>query len=181
LQSPACFLHELEPDLSGSGATHAASSSASTAPGGGTTSRAATTRRGGTTASPARRGRPASARAGQPTRGVAIKRIYDPPAPTDGYRMLVDRLWPRGVRKQNAKIDEWAKDIAPSPELRKWFGHDPERFEEFARRYRAELRGHARQLGAIRERAAKQRVTLLYGARDPLINHAAVLAEALAR
>jgi uncharacterized protein YeaO (DUF488 family) len=117
---------------------------------------------------------------------VRIKRAYDKPARTDGYRVLIDRLWPRGVTKQGAKLDAWAKDLAPSPELRRWFGHDPERFGDFARRYAVELRAAAARalLADLTHRAATGTVTLVYGARDEEHNGAAVLrhviAEALA-
>jgi uncharacterized protein YeaO (DUF488 family) len=106
---------------------------------------------------------------------VRTKRIYEEPARSDGYRVLVDRVWPRGLAKEKAKLDEWAKDLAPSSELRKWFGHDPERFDEFRQRYREELGEHAEQVEALRGR--KGAVTLLYGARDQLHNNAVVLAE----
>ena len=102
-----------------------------------------------------------------------IKRIYEPPAKSDGMRVLVDRLWPRGVKKTDAKLDCWMKDIAPSPALRKWFGHEPERFAEFKRRYRKELSKDA--LGGLRKLGKGQTVTLLYGAKDPEMNQAAVL------
>lgn len=112
---------------------------------------------------------------------VAIKRIYDDPSADDGYRVLVDRLWPRGISKERAKLDEWLKEIAPSPELRVWFDHDPARFEEFAARYTAELDANeavTRLQGSIKEHAA---VTLLYAAHDPHVNHAAVLLAYLTR
>ena len=109
-------------------------------------------------------------------RSLAIKRAYDPPSPDDGTRILVDRLWPRGVSKAKAGLDGWNKDIAPSPALRKWFDHRPERFQEFARRYRAELKHNP----AVDDmRALKGKVTLIYGARDPSINHAVVLVKFL--
>jgi uncharacterized protein YeaO (DUF488 family) len=109
-------------------------------------------------------------------RSVALKRAYDPSSPRDGTRILVDRLWPRGLSKQKAALDGWNKDVAPSPRLRLWFGHRPERFQEFAKRYRAELKHNP----AVAElRAVKGKVTLIYGARDPAINHAAVLAKFL--
>jgi uncharacterized protein YeaO (DUF488 family) len=113
------------------------------------------------------------------TQDVRIKRIYDPPATTDGYRALVDRLWPRGISKARAALDAWPVELAPSTALRQWFMHQPGRFAEFARRYRAELRAQRRTLDELRVRAARQRVTLLYAARDPRINHAAVLREVL--
>lgn len=106
---------------------------------------------------------------------IAIKRIYDPPADDDGLRILVDRLWPRGVGKAEAALDLWLKDVAPTAELRTWFGHEAERFEEFSAGYRKELEANPaldRLLDAAREADA---VTLLYAARDPRCNHAAVL------
>ncbi|HET9948948.1 MAG TPA: DUF488 domain-containing protein [Longimicrobiales bacterium] len=110
---------------------------------------------------------------------VRTKRIYDPRTKDEGWRVLVDRLWPRGLKKEDARIDEWARDLAPSTELRKWFGHDPKRWTEFQRRYRAELREQEEALEALRERARKGRVTLLYGAKDEQHNQAVVLAELL--
>ena len=112
-------------------------------------------------------------------RKVQIKRVYDERSPADGYRVLVDRLWPRGIRKQDAALDEWLRDLAPSTQLREWFDHDPDRWLEFRKRYRAELREHGARLNALRQRAAHRRVTLVYGARDTLFNHAAVLKEVL--
>lgn len=102
-----------------------------------------------------------------------IKRVYDKPAKSDGLRVLVDRLWPRGLEKADARLDRWMKEIAPSQELRKWFGHEPERFVEFKRRYRKELSKDA--LAELRELGKGRTVTLLYGARDPEMNQAAVL------
>ena len=111
-------------------------------------------------------------------RNLAIKRVYDKPQPSDGTRILVDRLWPRGISRRKAALDGWNKDVAPSPALRKWFGHKPERFKDFAKRYRAELKGNP----ALEDlRALKGKVTLVYGAKDPKINHAAVLAKVLKR
>jgi uncharacterized protein YeaO (DUF488 family) len=110
-----------------------------------------------------------------PAHGVQVKRIYDEPQPSDGYRALVDRLWPRGVSKQGAALDAWLVELAPSGVLRVWYGHDPKRWPEFRRRYRAELRAHAPELQELRLRAARQRVTLLYSSREPRINHAVVL------
>jgi uncharacterized protein YeaO (DUF488 family) len=105
---------------------------------------------------------------------VCIKRIYEPAVSGDGTRILVDRLWPRGVSKARAKLALWMKDVAPSPKLRVWFDHRPERFKEFGRRYRHELI-HNPAVGELRKLARRERVTLLYGAHDPNINHAAVL------
>lgn len=106
---------------------------------------------------------------------VRIKRVYDEPAPADGYRILVDRLWPRGIRKDDASFDEWIKEVGPSTDLRHWFGHDPEKFEEFADRYRAELTGSP-ALARLRARCREHSVvTLLYGAKDTEHNQAVVL------
>ncbi len=108
---------------------------------------------------------------------VRIKRAYDEPSRSDGYRVLVDRLWPRGVKKEALRLDLWAKELAPSPELRTWFGHEPERFREFARRYHAELRHDPARgfLADLTRRAAHGTVTLVYGARDEVHNGAVVL------
>jgi uncharacterized protein YeaO (DUF488 family) len=108
---------------------------------------------------------------------VAIKRAYDRPSPADGRRILVDRLWPRGLTRAKAAIDEWAKDLAPSDPLRRWFAHDPEK----CRRYRRELREHGRLLRDLAREAARGRVTLVYAARDPVHNNAVVLKEVLER
>jgi uncharacterized protein YeaO (DUF488 family) len=109
-----------------------------------------------------------------------IKRIYEEATAGDGYRMLVDRLWPRGVAKARAELDEWAKDIAPSTELRVWFGHEDARFDEFGARYRAELDGEQDAVTRVLAlRTAHPVVTLLYGARDPRVNHALVLRDYL--
>lgn len=110
---------------------------------------------------------------------VRLKRAYEPAEPSDGYRVLVDRLWPRGVTREEARLDAWARDLAPSPELRRWFGHDPAKFDEFRRRYRDELAHRPEQLEALRRRAREGTVTLVYGARDPDHNAAVVLAELL--
>ena len=128
LSSPACYLHELEPDAA--------------------------------TAGP---------------RDVAIKRIYEKAEAHDGYRALIDRLWPRGVSRQRAALDAWLRDLAPSSELRTWFHHDPKRWSEFARRYRKELRLQGEALDALRHRAERMRVTLLTATREPRLNHAVVL------
>lgn len=106
---------------------------------------------------------------------ILIKRIYEDASEDDGYRILVDRLWPRGISKQRAKLDEWEKIIAPSTELRKWFGHKAERFEEFAKLYKEELRLQNEELERLRKIAEKERVTLLYAAKDTQINHAIIL------
>jgi len=107
---------------------------------------------------------------------VRIKRAYDPPSNEDGTRILVDRLWPRGLKRDEAKIDLWLKDVAPSAELRRWFAHDPVKWPEFQQRYRAELAGNAMldELLVLTTRHPR-RVTLLFAARDTIHNHAAVL------
>jgi uncharacterized protein YeaO (DUF488 family) len=112
---------------------------------------------------------------------VRLKRAYEPPTASDGYRVLVDRLWPRGVRREEARLDEWARELAPSAELRRWFGHDPERFEEFRRRYTDELAGQEEKLRELRRRAREGALTLVYSARDVEHNDAVVLAEILRR
>jgi len=112
---------------------------------------------------------------------IRRKRAYDTPAVSDGYRVLIDRLWPRGVPKTDAEIDEWARELAPTTELRRWFGHDPERFDEFQRRYEAELGAHEDKLRELRRRARKGRLTLVYGARDEAHNDAVVLCDVLRR
>lgn len=109
---------------------------------------------------------------------LQIKRIYDPFQESDGARLLVDRLWPRGVSKMDARLDGWPKDLAPSRQLRVWFGHMAENFEEFALLYRAELDASAEAQAAARQVILQSKagmVTLLYGAKDPQINHAVVL------
>lgn len=116
-----------------------------------------------------------------PADNVHLKRAYDPPDPADGTRVLVDRLWPRGVSKAEASIDHWAKDLAPSAELRTWFSHDPARFEELERRYVAELRSHRAALAELRALAHKGTVTLVYAARDEAHNDAVVLRKLLLR
>jgi uncharacterized protein YeaO (DUF488 family) len=112
---------------------------------------------------------------------IRVRRVYDQPAPGDGARILVDRVWPRGVSKAAAKLDEWAKDIAPSAALRTWYGHDPAKFGEFRRRYLEELdaAGPRDRLAALRALAAERPVTLLTATRDVDISQAAVLAELL--
>lgn len=110
---------------------------------------------------------------------LLTKRVYDPPEPSDGYRVLVDRLWPRGLAKTKAQLDLWAKEIAPSNALRREFHHRPEKFAEFKRLYRFELKANP-ALGSFRDEiGSRRKVTLLFGAREPKMNNAAVLAEYL--
>ena len=110
---------------------------------------------------------------------VQLKRAYDPPSAEDGARVLVDRLWPRGLRKADAAIDEWLRDVAPSHELRRWFGHDPARWTEFRRRYKAELSRNEAAVDALRALARQGRLTLVYSAHDAAHNQAVVLKELL--
>jgi uncharacterized protein YeaO (DUF488 family) len=113
---------------------------------------------------------------------IRVRRIYDSPEPDDGLRVLVDRIWPRGVRKTDARLDEWAKDLAPSTDLRRWYDHDPAKFAEFRRRYVAELNapGSRKKLADLHAMAARQPVTLLTASRAVDISDAEVLAELLA-
>lgn len=110
---------------------------------------------------------------------IRIKRAYDAPAPDDGQRILVDRLWPRGVSKDAAALDEWMKEIAPSTELRQWFHHDPTRWDEFRERYLKELRAHGDLLARLQDAARKGPITLIYSARDEVNNDAVVLRDLL--
>jgi uncharacterized protein YeaO (DUF488 family) len=112
---------------------------------------------------------------------VRLKRVYEPAGPMDGHRVLIDRLWPRGVSRDRAKIDDWEKDLAPSHELRQWFGHEPERFDEFRRRYIEELNSQRPRLTSLRRRARQGTLTLVYAAHDTEHNDAVVLAEVLRR
>ncbi len=111
---------------------------------------------------------------------ISLKRAYEPPAETDGMRVLVDRLWPRGVTKPELKIDLWLKDLAPSTELRKWFGHDPEKWPEFQTKYRAELKGNP-ALSELKALSRQGNITLVYAAKDELHNDAVVLRQVLGR
>ena len=112
---------------------------------------------------------------------IRLKRAYDPPSPDDGVRILVDRLWPRGLARDAAKVDHWLKEVAPSAELRRWFGHDPDRWPEFRKRYRAELVRNAAAVAALRElMKAARPVTLLFAAKDVAHNNAVALKEFLA-
>ena len=110
---------------------------------------------------------------------LKVERVYEPPSKEDGYRILVDRVWPRGFTKEKARADEWRKDLAPSNALRKWFGHDPTKWEEFCRRYREELRktGKWRDLMAIADRAKTEDVTLLFSAKDETRNQPVALSQ----
>lgn len=119
------------------------------------------------------------ARTAFPASHLKLKRAYEPAESSDGMRILVDRLWPRGVSKAEAALDEWMKDIAPSAELRQWFGHDPQRWPQFQQRYETELRQHAEELDRIRKLAKAKTVTLVYGARDEERNDAVVLRKVL--
>lgn len=113
---------------------------------------------------------------------VQVKRVYEAPEESDGFRILTDRLWPRGISKEKAALGIWDKSIAPSTELRKWFGHDPEKFEKFKKRYAEELSGNPdteKFISFIREELQKGPVTLLYGAKDEIHNQAVVLKEFL--
>jgi uncharacterized protein YeaO (DUF488 family) len=110
---------------------------------------------------------------------IKLKRIYDDPSGDDGYRVLVDRLWPRGVSKEDAKLDEWDKELAPSTELRKWFDHKAERFKEFSKRYREELKDKKEPLDKLREKANHKTLCLLYAAKDHEMNQAVVLKDVL--
>jgi uncharacterized protein YeaO (DUF488 family) len=110
---------------------------------------------------------------------VRTKRIYDPADPDDGYRVLIDHIWPRGVSRERARLDDWARDLAPSDELRKWFDHVPARFAEFCARYRDELADRSERLDELRRRAVSGPLTIVYAARDREHNNAAVLSELL--
>jgi uncharacterized protein YeaO (DUF488 family) len=110
---------------------------------------------------------------------IRLKRIYDPPSPDDGFRVLVDRLWPRGIKKEDAALDLWARDLAPSDALRKWFHHEVSNWDEFERRYRAELAQMPDAVAALREQCVGRTVTLLFGAKDETHNQAVVLKSVL--
>lgn len=112
---------------------------------------------------------------------IHMKRVYEEPEPDDGVRVLVDRIWPRGVKKADAALDEWCKEVAPSTELRKWFGHDPDKRDEFRRRYRTELKEPERQeaLQRIRDLAGGKELTLLTATKELDLSQAPVIAEAL--
>ena len=106
---------------------------------------------------------------------ITVKRVYEPPTKSDGYRVLIDRLWPRGLKKEDVPLDLWAKELAPSTALRQWFDHDPAKWEGFRQRYAGELDKHGEYWRPLAERAAKHSVTLLYGARDEEHNNAVVM------
>lgn len=110
---------------------------------------------------------------------VLIKRVYEDPSENDGYRILVDRIWPRGISKERAQLNEWVKNIAPSTELRKWFDHQEEKFVEFSKRYKLELLLQKEELKRLSEIAEQQKLTLLYSAKDIRFNQAIVLRDVL--
>jgi uncharacterized protein YeaO (DUF488 family) len=110
---------------------------------------------------------------------VRVKRVYEPAADSDGDRVLIDRIWPRGLTRERARLDDWARELAPSTELRRWFAHDPARFNEFRRRYTGELAAHEDKLRELRRRARSGALTLVYAARDAEHNDAVVLADIL--
>jgi uncharacterized protein YeaO (DUF488 family) len=110
---------------------------------------------------------------------VKVKRVYEPPSRTDGLRVLVDRLWPRGLTKERAAVNLWLKDLAPSTELRKWFGHDPTKWKQFQTRYRTELREKKDSIKLLKEKSKERTLTLLFGARDKEHNEALVLKKVL--
>ncbi|MCC6864832.1 MAG: DUF488 family protein [Ignavibacteria bacterium] len=112
---------------------------------------------------------------------IKIKRAYEKPARDDGYRVLVDRLWPRGIKKENAKLNEWNKDIAPSADLRKWFGHIPEKFERFTDMYKKELKDKSKELKRLKSIAKTKNLTLVYSAKNETMNQAVVLLHILNR
>ena len=112
--------------------------------------------------------------------GIGIKRVYDPPGEEDGIRVLVDRLWPRGLSRERAQLDDWMRELSPTPSLRRWFSHAPDRFDYFRERYLAQLEdgdGNKERAESLLRRAEQSRVTLLYAAKDTVHNHAAVLEE----
>jgi uncharacterized protein YeaO (DUF488 family) len=110
---------------------------------------------------------------------ITIKRAYDKPSPQDGVRVLIDRLWPRGLSKAKLKIDAWPRELTPSTDLRKWYGHEPARFAEFRRRYRAELASHTKELGALRAMVRGRAATLITATREVDLSHAVVMREIL--
>jgi uncharacterized protein YeaO (DUF488 family) len=112
---------------------------------------------------------------------VRTKRIYEPPSHADGYRVLIDGIWPRGISRERAAVDQWVRELAPSEQLRRWYGHEPDRFEEFARRYRTELGDQREGLSDLRRRSRSSVVTLVFAARDAEHSNASVLGDVLRR
>jgi uncharacterized protein YeaO (DUF488 family) len=112
---------------------------------------------------------------------IRLKRVYDEPVKSDGHRILVDRLWPRGVNKKKARVDQWLEDVAPSTKLRKWFAHDPGKWKEFKKRYTAELDVHHEQVKKLLREARKRTVTLLFSAKDTEHNNAVALKDYIER
>jgi uncharacterized protein YeaO (DUF488 family) len=112
---------------------------------------------------------------------VRTKRIYEPPTHADGYRVLIDGIWPRGISRERAAVDQWVRELAPSEQLRRWYGHEPDRFEEFARRYRTELGDQREGLSDLRRRSRSSVVTLVFAARDAEHSNASVLGDVLRR
>jgi len=108
---------------------------------------------------------------------IRIKRIYEPPAKDDGFRILVDRLWPRGLSKDKAKVDLWLKEISPSNELRKWYGHEPGKWAEFKRRYLEEIKGKKPEFDLLRQKAKSGTITFLFSSKEEKLNNAAALKE----
>ena len=112
---------------------------------------------------------------------IRIKRIYEPPSYADGYRVLIDGMWPRGISRDRAAVDDWARELAPSQKVRQWYGHEPDRFEEFDRRYRTELSAQRERLTELRRRSRSGVVTLVFAARDAEHSNATVLGDVLRR
>jgi uncharacterized protein YeaO (DUF488 family) len=110
---------------------------------------------------------------------VQVKRAYEKPATGDGFRVLIDRLWPRGVRKEDLKLDQWLKELGPSTELRKWFGHDPEKWDRFRKRYFRELDRHPEEIELLRAKMRAGPLTLVFGSKEPRFNDASALKEYL--
>jgi uncharacterized protein YeaO (DUF488 family) len=106
---------------------------------------------------------------------IKIKRIYEPPSAGDGFRILVDRLWPRGLSKEKAKVDLWLREVSPSNELRKWYGHDPEKWAEFKRKYLEEIKGKKMELDLLRQKAKRGTLTFLFSSKEEKLNNAAAL------
>lgn len=110
---------------------------------------------------------------------ISVKRVYEDKSKDDGYRVFIDRLWPRGVSKEDAHFDEWMKELAPSTELRKWFDHKPERFAEFSKRYKVEIQDHKEEMDKLRIKAKSEKITLLFAAKNAEMNNAVVIKEVL--